>query len=231
MRAVLIQQKVGKVLDDSYQTTWNEDKKKEVDEIAFSTIILHLLDSILRKVDEAKSTAELWKKLEALYMVKTLPNKIFLLEKFFGFKMDTSNDLDSNLDDFNKLCLDLSNCDQKFSDEHFAMILLNSLPDSYHEIKNAIKYGRESLTYEDIVNALKSRDLELKSETKERGEGLDVRGRSTNRSWSQGVNLGLSPRLGERNAITVKRRVILLETVIRKRERTKKIHIVTVICP
>ena len=96
------------------------------------------------------------------------------------------------------------------------------------------------MTYEDVVNALKSRDLELKSETKERGEGLVVRGRSTNRSWTQnyngieislGVNLGLSPRLGERNAITVKRRVILLETVIRKRERTKKIHIVTVICP
>ena len=118
MRAVLIQQKVGKALDDSYPTTWNEDKKKEVDEIAFSTIILHLSDSILRKVDEAKSTAELWKKLEALYMVKTLPNKIFLLEKFFGFKMGTSKDLDSNLDDFNKLCLNLSNCDQKFPDEY-----------------------------------------------------------------------------------------------------------------
>ena len=99
MRTVLIQQKVRKALDDSYPTTWNEDKKKEVDEIAFSTIILHLSDSILRKVDEAKSTAKLWKKLEALYMVKTLPNKIFLLEKFFGFKMDTSKDLDTNLDD------------------------------------------------------------------------------------------------------------------------------------
>ena len=48
---------------------------------------------------------------------------------------------------------------------------------------------------------------------------------------SLGVNLGLSPRLRERNAITIKRRAILLETVIRKRERTKKIHIVTVICP
>ena len=59
----------------------------------------------MRKVDEVKSTAELWKKLEQLYLVKSLPNKIFLLEQFFGFKMDTTKDLDANIDDFNKLCL------------------------------------------------------------------------------------------------------------------------------
>ena len=187
MKIVLIQQKVGKALDELYPTAWTEDKKKE-DEIAFSTIILHLSDNILRKVDEVKSTAELWKKLEQLYLVKSLPNKIFLLEQFFGFKMDTTKDLDANIDDFNKLCLDLSNCDQKFSDEHFAVILLNSLPDSYREIKNAIKYGRESLTYEVVVNALKSRDLELKSETKDRGEGLTVRGRTPNRNGNQNHN-------------------------------------------
>ena len=119
MKAVLIQQKVGKALDDSYPTAWNEEKRKEVDEIAYSTIILHLSDSILRKVDESKTTAELWKKLEKLYLVKTLPNKIFLLEQFFGFKMDTTKDLETNLNDFNRLCLDLSNVDKKFSDEHF----------------------------------------------------------------------------------------------------------------
>ena len=142
----------------------------------------------MRKVDEEKSTAALWNKLEKLYLVKTLPNKIFLLEKFFGFKMDTTKDIDANLDDFNKLCLDLSNCDQKFSDEHYAVILLNSLPESFREIKNAIKYGRNSLTYEVVVNALKSRDLKLKSETKDRGEGLTVRGRTPNRKGNQNHN-------------------------------------------
>ena len=66
--------------------------------------------------------------------------------------------------------------------------MLNLLPDSFREIKNAIKYGRESLTFEVVVNALKSRDLELKVETKERGEGLSVRGRTSNRSLNQKQN-------------------------------------------
>lgn len=142
-------------MDETYHTAWNEDKRKEVDEIAFNTIILHLSDSVLRKVDEENTTAALWKKLEDLYLVKSLPNKIFLLEQFNGIKMDTAKYLEANLDDFNKLCLNLSNCDQKFSDEHFAVILLNSLPDSYREIKNAIKYGRKSMTFEVVINALK----------------------------------------------------------------------------
>ena len=60
---------------------------------------------------------------------------------------------------------------------------MNSLPDSYREIKNAIKYGRESLTFETVVNALKSRDLELKNETK--GEGLITKGRTPTRNWNQ----------------------------------------------
>ena len=77
-----------------------EDKKSEIDEIALSTIILHLSDSVVRKVDEMKSTAELWQKLDELYLVRSLPDRILLLEKFFGFRMDTSKDLDSNLDYF-----------------------------------------------------------------------------------------------------------------------------------
>ena len=64
MKVVLIQHKVGKALDQSYPTVWTEDKKKEVDEIAFSTIILHFSDEILRKVDDATSTSDLWTKLE-----------------------------------------------------------------------------------------------------------------------------------------------------------------------
>ena len=97
--------------------------------------------------------------------------------------MDVLKDLDANLDEFNRLCLNLANCEQNFSDEHFAVILLNSLPDSYREIKNAIKYGRDSLTFETVVSALKSRDLELRNETK--GEGLITRGRTPTRNWNQ----------------------------------------------
>ena len=83
------------------------------DFLLYSTIILHLSDNVLRKVDDTKTTADLWKKLESLFLVTTLPNKIFLLEQFFSFKMDVSKDLDANLNEFNRFCLNLANCDKK----------------------------------------------------------------------------------------------------------------------
>ena len=54
-----------------------------MDEMTYSTILLNLLDEVLRLVDEATTTAELWKKLESLYLTMSLPNKLCLEEKFF----------------------------------------------------------------------------------------------------------------------------------------------------
>ena len=42
-------------------------------------------------------------------------------------------------------------------------ILLNSLLDSYREVTVAIKYGRTSITLDEIVSAPRSRDLEIKT--------------------------------------------------------------------
>ena len=54
---------------------------------------------------------------------------------------------------------------------------MNSLPDSFKDVKAAIKYGRTSLSLEECISALKSKDLELKMEKKDSGENLFVRGR------------------------------------------------------
>ncbi|TXG70421.1 hypothetical protein EZV62_005356 [Acer yangbiense] len=95
--------------------------------------------------------------------------------------MDQSKSLEDNLDDFTKLNIELANCDSKeaLSDENQAIIVLNSLSDSYKDLKAAIKYGRDSLSLEDVLGALRSREMEMRSEKRASiGEGLNVRGRS-----------------------------------------------------
>ncbi|KAK0606563.1 hypothetical protein LWI29_000689 [Acer saccharum] len=147
--------------------------------MALSTIILSLSDNVLREVNDEKTTCNVWKKLESLYLTKSLTNKIYLKERLFGFKMDASKGLGENLDDFKKMTIELANAseDEKLSDENEAIILLNSLPDSFKDVKAAIKYGRTSLSLEECISALKSKDLELKMEKKDNGENLFVRGR------------------------------------------------------
>lgn len=51
-----------------------------------------------------------------------------------------------------------------------------SYPKIYKEDKNAIKYGRDVMYLEIVINALRSRDLEIISETK--SESMSVRGKT-----------------------------------------------------
>ncbi|TXG57989.1 hypothetical protein EZV62_015818 [Acer yangbiense] len=148
-------------------------------EMALGIIILNLSDNVLMEVNDEKTDCDVWKKLERLYLTKSLTNKIYLKERLFTFKMNASKGLDQNLDDFKKITIELANAsiDEKLSDENEAIILLNSLPDSYKDVKAAIKYGRTSLSLEECISALKSKDLELKMEKKDSGENLFVRGR------------------------------------------------------
>ena len=80
---------------------------------------------------------------------------------------------------FNKLVLYFTNSNEKFINEHHAVILLNSLLDKYKDINNVLKYGRDTITSNEIVSFLRSKDLELKKESKNMsGEGLFIRGRN-----------------------------------------------------
>ncbi|KAK4400104.1 Retrovirus-related Pol polyprotein from transposon TNT 1-94 [Sesamum angolense] len=73
MKGILIQQKVFKAIDGKYADTVSDDKKLENDEYAYSSIILNLSDSVIRKVGKQESAKELWKKLEELYTETSLP--------------------------------------------------------------------------------------------------------------------------------------------------------------
>ena len=68
--------------------------KQEIMENAYSLLILNLADNMLRQVDEEDTALKVWNKLESLYMVKSLSNKIYLKEQLFGFKMDPSKNLE-----------------------------------------------------------------------------------------------------------------------------------------
>ncbi|KAL2471748.1 Uncharacterized protein Adt_39884 [Abeliophyllum distichum] len=172
--------KVSKAIDNSYGHNVTEDQKKDFDELAYTFIILHLSNPVLRKVGKFDSTEKLWKKLEELYLIQSTPNKIYLLEKISSFKIDPSRDLDDNLDIFNKFVQDITNCGETVLEINKAIILLNVIPDSFKEVKNAIKYGRETLTPDIVIDSLKSEEIELKFEKNERknGEVHFVRGRS-----------------------------------------------------
>ena len=82
MRVVLVQQKCAKVIRDlsEFPEVMKSLEKQELMENAYSLLILNLADNVLGQVDDEDTTLKVWNKLESLYMVKSLSNKIYLKE-------------------------------------------------------------------------------------------------------------------------------------------------------
>ncbi|GKB23390.1 zinc finger, CCHC-type containing protein [Tanacetum coccineum] len=130
----------------------------------------------IKKFD-GKNDFGLWQiKMRALM---SLANRLYLMKKLYTYYMSPSTKLGDHIDEFNKLILDLANIDIEIEDEDQALMLVRSLPSSYENFMETLLYGRESVTMEDVLATLNSRELKKRTEgTKEEtGDELYVRGR------------------------------------------------------
>jgi hypothetical protein len=76
----------------------------------------------------AKSASESWKKFEELYMTKSLANKLYLKEQLYTIHMVGGISIQSHLNQFNSIYVDLESLDVKIDDEDKAILLVVSLP-------------------------------------------------------------------------------------------------------
>lgn len=166
MHVILVQQEVAKALqsEKKLHDILYPYKRDEILELAFNTLTFHLDDKVLREVSSEKTAVGIWAKLESLYMNKSLQDRIYLKGKVFNFKMTKTKSIRENLDEFNKLILDLQNIGIDVEDEDKAIIILNALPKIYTALSYTMKYARESLFFEDIQKALKAKESQTHSE-------------------------------------------------------------------
>ncbi|KAL0407949.1 UNVERIFIED_CONTAM: hypothetical protein Sradi_1729300 [Sesamum radiatum] len=184
MKGILIQQKIFKAIDGRYTENIFEEKRLENDEFAYSSIILNLSDSVIRKVGKLETTKELWDRLEELFTETSLPSKLFLLEKFFRYKLDLSKNIDENVDEFTKLVQDIKLTGDKNIDDYTPIVLLNAILETYSDVKAAIKYGRDNVSLDTVINGLKSKEMDIKiNKTNQSSSEVNfVRGRTKNRN-------------------------------------------------
>lgn len=154
-------------------------KKKK----AHSAILLSLSDEVLREVADKETAAGLGKKLESLYMKKSLTNRLYLKQRLYTLKMKEGTPQHEHLDEFNKIIMDLKNIDIKMDYEDQALIVLCSPPDSFSHFINSMLYGRDSISLAYVKSALNSKELRTRLNGKgsdDQAEGLFVKGRSEN---------------------------------------------------
>ncbi|KAH9681558.1 CCHC-type domain-containing protein [Citrus sinensis] len=86
MRALLVHQGLESALEEedpeASTSSVTDDKKRQIQNRAHSTLILSLGDSILREISEEKTTLGIWNKVETLCMKKSLAHRLFLKKRF-----------------------------------------------------------------------------------------------------------------------------------------------------
>ncbi|KAK9078267.1 hypothetical protein SSX86_002324 [Deinandra increscens subsp. villosa] len=186
MRTFLVHQGVDDaLLGEDHKPKGVEDKDwKSTLTKAHSSIVLNLGDRVLKEVSKETTAACIWLKLEPLYMTKSLANRLYLKKQLYTFHMSQGKSMTDHIDEFIKLVLDLENIDIKLDDEDKTLIFLTSLPQFYEHFVDTLLYGRESLTLDEVMISVNSKELKKKSDPKEEGgEGLVVRGRPESRSF------------------------------------------------
>ena len=85
--------------------------------------------------------------------------------------------LGQHINVFNQIISDLNRVDVKFEEEDMALILLNSLLESYNNLVTTLMWGKETTKLEEIIGALLSFNQRKKSsDTSSQGEGLVAKG-------------------------------------------------------
>ena len=119
MEALLITQGLGDAIEPVTKKEGKEtsssrtpEQAAKIDKKARSTIILSLGDSVIREVAKERSVAELWAKLDKLYMAKSLANRLYIKKRMFTLKMGKGSSLDDHIDEFNKVCDNLETIDE-----------------------------------------------------------------------------------------------------------------------
>ena len=109
-------------------------------------------------------------------MVKSLVNRIYLKQKLFGFKMHQRKSINENIDAFTNLVLDVKSLGVKIEDEDQAMILFTLLPKVFDWLRDTLKYSKDSLSLQGVLNAIHAKEIDLRTEGIDTtsGEGLVV---------------------------------------------------------
>ncbi|GJX69906.1 retrovirus-related pol polyprotein from transposon TNT 1-94 [Tanacetum coccineum] len=154
---------------------------------------------VLREVTVETTAAGVWSKLKALYMTKSLVNKLYLKKKLYTFYMLVGRKIFEHINEFNKIVLDLANIEVKFEDEDLALLLLTSLPASYEHFVDTMLYGREALNLKEVMATLNSKEIKERSKANgDDGEGLYVRGRTDRKDSHQSKGKSRSKSQGGR---------------------------------
>jgi len=99
-----------------------DDEWNDIDFHVKATIILCKSDEVLYNMMNEETTAGLWCRLESLYMMKSLSNKLFMKKQLYSFRMKKGTSILHHLNAFIRILSDLLPPEVKLKEEDKALL-------------------------------------------------------------------------------------------------------------
>jgi hypothetical protein len=117
-------------------------------------------------------------------MTKSLANKLRRKGRLYTIRMSEGTSMQSHLNEFNSIIVDLESLDVKIDDEDKLILLVVLLSPSFKHFKEIMLYGNHiSLSFENVkLNLLIKEKFDVDSRSEPKGEGLIVRGSRDHKS-------------------------------------------------
>jgi len=143
-------------------------------------------DNVLNHISGENNAKSLWDKLEQLYAKKTGNNKMFLIKKMLGLKLQEGTSCADHLNTIQGIMNQLSAMGIKFDDEIQGLFLLGSLPDSWETFRMSLSNSASDgvLSMEIVKSSVLNEEMRRKSQDSSSESGvlvIESRGRNLNR--------------------------------------------------
>ena len=158
MNALLVHQGLDAALSEEVIAKIGEMRHVDVTKKAHSAILLSLRAEVLWEVAKEKYAKAVWDKSEDLYLKKSLRYRLYLKERLYALLMEDDKPFKKNLDEFNRIFLDLKSIDVKIDDEDQAIILLSFLPKPFDHFADTMLYRKATLSMDEVKAALNSKE-------------------------------------------------------------------------
>lgn len=122
--------------------------------------------------------------------MKDLTSKMHSKKKLFLHKLQEGGNLLEYISDFKEIISNLASMEVKYDDEDLGLILLCSLPSSYSNFRDTILYSHDTLTLNDVYEALhakeKMKQMVSTKSSSSQAKGLFVCGRTKKKNSNYG---------------------------------------------
>ncbi|GKB12760.1 retrovirus-related pol polyprotein from transposon TNT 1-94 [Tanacetum coccineum] len=152
------------------------------------------IDYTIRLKQPAEMKDDVWKtmqkKASSTIRLALAPEIKYSME-LYSLKLEEGSNLHDHINSFNQLVCQLANVDDAIKDEEQALLMLSSLPKSYKPFVQTMLTGRTTLTFEDVLKALRDNERMKGNDSSSSSDKLLLaddsrRGRNFQRGSSKG---------------------------------------------